>query len=154
MDLKLVKKIIDLIAASDVNEVAIEEGDFKIKVKKLSETSHISYTQPMVAQAPDTVAFTASNNTESSALETPTSNPSNSIDAPIVGTFYQAASPDSDPFVKIGDKVQSGQTLCIIEAMKIMNEIESNCSGTITEILVSDGTPVEYGQPLFSISND
>ena len=154
MDLKLVKKIIDLIAASDVNEVAIEEGDFKIKVKKLSETSHISYTQPMVAQAPDTVAFTASNNTESSALETPTSNPSNSIDAPIVGTFYQAASPDSDPFVKIGDKVQSGQTLCIIEAMKIMNEIESNCSGTITEILVSNGTPVEYGQPLFSISND
>ena len=154
MDLKLVKKIIDLIAASDVNEVAIEEGDFKIKVKKLSETSHISYTQPMVAQAPDTVAFTASNNTESSALETPTSNPSNSIDAPIVGTFYQAASPDSDPFVKIGDKVQSGQTLCIIEAMKIMNEIESNCSGTITEILVSNGTPVEYGQPIFSISKD
>lgn len=154
MDLKLVKKIIDLIAASDVNEVAIEEGDFKIKVKKLSETSHISYTQPMVAQAPDTVAFTASNNTESSALETPTSNPSNSIDAPIVGTFYQAASPDSDPFVKIGDKVQTGQTLCIIEAMKIMNEIESNCSGTITEILVSNGTPVEYGQPLFSISKD
>ena len=154
MDLKLVKKIIDLIAASDVNEVAIEEGDFKIKVKKLSETSHISYTQPMVAQAPDTVAFTASNNTESSALETPTSNPSNSIDAPIVGTFYQAASPDSDPFVKIGDKVQTGQTLCIIEAMKIMNEIESDCSGTITEILVSNGTPVEYGQPLFSISKD
>ena len=154
MDLKLVKKIIDLIAASDVNEVAIEEGDFKIKVKKLSETSHISYTQPMVAQAPDTVAFTASNNTDSSALEPPTSNPSNSIDAPIVGTFYQAASPDSDPFVKIGDKVQSGQTLCIIEAMKIMNEIESNCSGTITEILVSNGTPVEYGQPLFSISKD
>lgn len=154
MDLKLVKKIIDLIAASDVNEVAIEEGDFKIKVKKLSETSHISYTQPIVAQAPDTAAFAASNNTESSALETPTSNPSNSIDAPIVGTFYQAASPDSDPFVKIGDKVQSGQTLCIIEAMKIMNEIESNCSGTITEILVSNGTPVEYGQPLFSISKD
>ena len=154
MDLKLVKKIIDLIAASDVNEVAIEEGDFKIKVKKLSETSHISYTQPMVAQAPDTSASTALKNTEFSALETSSSNPSNSIDAPIVGTFYQAASPDSDPFVKIGDKVQTGQTLCIIEAMKIMNEIESDCSGTITEILVSNGTPVEYGQPLFSISKD
>ena len=154
MDLKLVKKIIDLIAASDVNEVAIEEGDFKIKVKKLSETSHISHIQPMVAQAPHTAASKVSKNTESSALETPTINPSNSIDAPIVGTFYQAASPDSDPFVKIGDKVQAGQTLCIIEAMKIMNEIESNCSGTITEILVSNGTPVEYGQPLFSISKD
>ena len=154
MDLKLVKKIIDLIAASDVNEVAIEEGDFKIKVKKLSENSHISHIQPMVAQAPHTAASTVSKNTESSALETPTINPSNSIDAPIVGTFYQAASPDSDPFVKIGDTVQAGQTLCIIEAMKIMNEIESNCSGTITEILVSNGTPVEYGQPLFSISKD
>ena len=136
MDLKLVKKIIDLIAASDVNEVAIEEGDFKIKVKKQSETSQISYTQPMIAQAPQSTA------------------PSNTIEAPIVGTFYQAPSPDSDPFVKVGDKVQSGQTLCIIEAMKIMNEIESDCSGTITEILVSDGTPVEFGQPLFSISKD
>ena len=147
MDLKLVKKIIDLIAASDVNEVAIEEGDFKIKVKKQSETSQISYTQPMIAQA-------VTQNTESSITAGPTTTPSNTIEAPIVGTFYQAPSPDSDPFVKVGDKVQSGQTLCIIEAMKIMNEIESDCSGTITEILVSDGTPVEFGQPLFSISKD
>tara|TARA_Y100000385_G_C13034580_1_gene612407 strand:+ start:1054 stop:1497 length:444 start_codon:yes stop_codon:yes gene_type:complete len=147
MDLKLVKKIIDLIAASDVNEVAIEEGDFKIKVKKLSETSQVNYTQPMNAQA-------LTQNTESSNTAGPTTTPSNTIEAPIVGTFYQAPSPDSDPFVKVGDKVQSGETLCIIEAMKIMNEIESDCSGTITEILVSDGTPVEFGQPLFSISKD
>ncbi len=154
MDLKLIKKIIDLIAASEVNEVAIEEGDFKIKVKKLSESSQISFTQPVVAQAPQTAAPQASKNTESPAPASPTNNPSNSVDAPIVGTFYQAASPDSDPFVKVGDKVQAGQTLCIIEAMKIMNEIESNCSGIITEILVTDGTPVEYGQPLYSISKD
>lgn len=154
MDLKLVKKIIDLIAASDVNEVAIEEADFKIKVKKLSESSHISYTQPVAAQVPHTAALTASEDMESSAPVSTTSNSSNSIVAPIVGTFYQAASPDSNPFVKVGDKVQTGQTLCIIEAMKIMNEIESNCSGIITEILVPDGTPVEYGQPLFSISKD
>ena len=147
MDLKLVKKIIDLIAASDVNEVAIEEGDFKIKVKKLSETSQVNYTQPMNAQA-------LTQNTESSNTAGPTTTPSNTIEAPIVGTFYQAPSPDMDPFVKVGDKVQSGETLCIIEAMKIMNEIESDCSGTITEILVSDGTPVEFGQPLFSISKD
>lgn len=154
MDLKLVKKIIDLIAASDVNEVAIEEGDFKIKVKKQSETSQISYTQPMIDQAPQSTAQAITQNTESSFTAGPTTTPSNTIEAPIVGTFYQAPSPDSDPFVKVGDKVQSGQTLCIIEAMKIMNEIESDCSGTITEILVSDGTPVEFGQPLFSISKD
>ena len=154
MDLKLVKKIIDLIAASDVNEVAIEEGDFKIKVKKLSESSQISYTQPVMAPAPQATAPTVPQHVDSSTPSSSTSNPSNSIDAPIVGTFYQAPSPDSDPFVKVGDKVQAGQTLCIIEAMKIMNEIESDCSGTITEILVSDGTPVEFGQALFSISKD
>ena len=154
MDLKLVKKIIDLIAASDVNEVAIEEGDFKIKVKKLSESSQISYTQPVMAHAPLATAPTVPQHIDSSTPSSSTGNPSNSIDAPIVGTFYQAPSPDSDPFVKVGDKVQAGQTLCIIEAMKIMNEIESDCSGTITEILVSDGTPVEFGQALFSISKD
>lgn len=154
MDLKLVKKIIDLIAASDVNEVAIEEGDFKIKVKKLSESSQISYTQPVMAHAPQAAASTVPQHVDSSTPSSSTGNPSNSIDAPIVGTFYQAPSPDSDPFVKVGDKVQAGQTLCIIEAMKIMNEIESDCSGTITEILVSDGTPVEFGQALFSISKD
>ena len=154
MDLKLVKKIIDLIAASDVNEVAIEEGDFKIKVKKLSESAQISYTQPVVAQTPQATTPTIAQHIDSSAPSSSTGNSSNSIDAPIVGTFYQAPSPDSDPFVKVGDKVHAGQTLCIIEAMKIMNEIESDCAGTITEILVSDGTPVEFGQALFSISKD
>lgn len=154
MDLKLVKKIIDLIAASDVNEVAIEEGDFKIKVKKLSESAQISYTQPVIAQAPKAATPAIAQQVDTSAPASTTSTPSNSIDAPIVGTFYQAPSPDSDPFVKVGDKVQAGQTLCIIEAMKIMNEIESDCSGIITEILVTDGTPVEFGQALFSISKD
>ena len=108
----------------------------------------------MIAQAPQSTAQAVTQNTESSITAGPTTTPSNTIEAPIVGTFYQAPSPDSDPFVKVGYKVQSGQTLCIIEAMKIMNEIESDCSGTITEILVSDGTPVEFGQPLFSISKD
>jgi len=106
----------------------------------------------MIAQptAPAVTHKTESSNT----ADLTTTAAANTIEAPIVGTFYQAPSPDSDPFVKVGDKVQSGQTLCIIEAMKIMNEIESDCSGTITEILVSDGTPVEFGQPLFSISKD
>ena len=108
----------------------------------------------MVTQAPQSPNLTVTQNTGSSNTAGPTTTPANTIEAPIVGTFYQAPSPDSDPFVKVGDKVQSGQTLCIIEAMKIMNEIESDCSGTITEILVTDGTPVEFGQPLFSISKD
>ena len=151
MDLKLVKKIIDLIAASDVNEVAIEEGDFKIKVKKLSESAQISYTQPVIAQAPKAATPAIAQQVDTSAPASTTSTPSNSIDAPIVGTFYQAPSPDSDPFVKVGDKVQAGQTLCIIEAMKLMNEIEAEVDGVITAILVENAQPVQFGQSLFKI---
>lgn len=155
MDLKLVKKIIDLIAESDVNEVSIEEGDFKIKVKKQSDHAQISYSQPMApAPVASTPSAPAPSQGEEAAEVVSQASSGQKIDAPIVGTFYEAPSPDSDPFVKVGDKVTKGQTLCIIEAMKIMNEIESDCSGTITEIHVQNGTPVEFGQPLFTISND
>ena len=134
-----------------MNEVAIEEGDFKIKVKKLSETSQVSYTPPVVTQAPQSPNLTVTQNTGSSNTAGPTTTPANTIEAPIVGTFYQAPSPDSDPFVKVGDKVQSGQTLCIIEAMKIMNEIESDISGEVVEVCANNEGLVEYGQTLFKI---
>lgn len=155
MDLKLVKKIIDLIAESEVNEVSIEEGDFKIKVKKQSDQAQVSYSQPMVA-APSVAPTASTPSKAASTVEESTNQVSNGqkVEAPIVGTFYEAPSPDSDPFVKVGDKVSKGQTLCIIEAMKIMNEIESDCAGTITQIHVQNGTPVEFGQPLFTISNE
>ena len=154
MDLKQIKAIIDLISESDVNEVSIEEGDFKIKVKKAGDVQTVTYSQP-VAAAPQAPAAPATPSAPAAAESAPAPSAAPSGDAlksPIVGTFYKSPSPDSDPFVKVGDKVEKGQTLCIIEAMKIMNEVEAEFGGTIEEILVSDGTPVEFDQPLFIIN--
>ncbi len=156
MDLKQIKKILDLIAESEVDEVSIEEGDFKIKVKKTGTVEQVTYTQPMApaapAAAPQPMAQ-ASSPQESSEPAKPAAT-GDTVKSPIVGTFYEASSPDSDPFVKVGAKVSKGDTLCIIEAMKIMNEIEAEFSGTVQEILVSNATPVEFDQPLFTIKKD
>lgn len=154
MDLKQIKKIIDLISDADVNEVSIEEGDFKIKVKKAGDVQTVTYSQPVAPQvpaAPTAPAPAAAPSETEAAAPAASSASGNTQKSPIVGTFYKSPSPDSDPFIKVGDKVEKGQTLCIIEAMKIMNEVESEYSGTIQEILVSDGTPVEFDQPLFII---
>ena len=160
MDLKLIKNILTMISDSDVNEVSIEEGDFKIKVKKTAAVEQITYTQPLAAApapipaAPVAAAPTPTPATSATPSEAAMAAKGDTMKSPIVGTFYQAASPESDPFCKVGDVVKKGQTLCIIEAMKIMNEIEADYAGTIREILVSDGTPVEYDQPLFIIEKN
>ena len=160
MDLKLIKNILTMISDSDVNEVSIEEGDFKIKVKKTAAVEQITYTQPLAAapapipDAPVAAAPTPTPATSAAPSEAAMAAKGDTMKSPIVGTFYQAASPESDPFCKVGDVVKKGQTLCIIEAMKIMNEIEADYAGTIREILVSDGTPVEYDQPLFIIEKN
>lgn len=156
MDLKQIKQILDLIAKSEVDEVSIEEGDFKIKVKKTGTVEQITYSQPMMQQAPVAAPQAPSAPAQPSTSEEPAKAvPSGeTVKSPIVGTYYTAASPDSDPFINIGDKVSQGQTLCIIEAMKIMNEIEAEFGGTIKEMLVPDGTPVEFDQPLFIIQKD
>lgn len=155
MDLKLIKKILDLIAESDVNEVSLEEGDFKIKVKKQGEVQQVSYTQaappPQQPAAPMQQAQSVASPQEEPKEDQPDGDV---LKSPIVGTFYEAPDPDSDPFVKVGDKVSKGQTLCIIEAMKIMNEIEAEYSGTIQKVLVNDAQPVEFDQPLFIIKKD
>lgn len=161
MDLKLVKNILTLISESDVDEVSIEEGDFKIKVKKKSESNlqTVQYQMPAYQQ-PAPAAQPASPATAKSDSETKTDVGSEEnadgevVKSPIVGTFYEAASPDADPFVKVGDHVKKGQTLCIVEAMKIMNEIEAEFSGTIQKIVAQNGTPVEFDQPLFIIKKD
>ncbi|MAO64771.1 MAG: acetyl-CoA carboxylase, biotin carboxyl carrier protein [Balneola sp.] len=159
MDLKLIKNILDMIAESDVNEVSLEEGDFKIKVKKQGEVQQVAYTQPAAApQAPAQPSVPA----QPQQGGQPQADQSGSDDqpegdvlkSPIVGTFYEAPSPDSDPFVKVGDKISKGDTICIVEAMKIMNEIEAEFGGTVQKILVDDGTPVEFDQPLFIIKKD
>lgn len=151
MDLKQIKSLLTLISESGVNEVYIEEGDFKIKVKKLSDTvQHV--VQPQYQQAAPTLDIPVSN--VAPAVETPAPTPKATgtvIKSPIVGTFYASPSPDAKPFISVGDSVSKGDPLCIIEAMKIMNEIESEHSGKVTKILVKNGQPVEYDQPLFEI---
>lgn len=160
MDLKLVKNLLDLISKTELNEVSIEEGDFKLKVKKQSDSPAPQHTAPIQYQMPAQQApapqaqpaapsqSAAPAKSEESADNQPDGE---TVKSPIVGTFYEAPSPDSDPFVKVGDTVQKGDTLCIVEAMKIMNEIEAEFSGTVQKILVQDAQPVEYDQPLFII---
>lgn len=155
MDLKLVKKLLDLISESEVDEVSIEEGEFKLKVKKKADPppAGFQYQLPSQPQAPQPQQ--TGTPAEPQAEKTADSEPDGDVvKSPIVGTFYESPSPDSDPFVSVGDHVSEGQTLCIIEAMKIMNEIEAEFSGTIQKILVSNASPVEFDQPLFVIKKD
>lgn len=158
MDLKLVKNILTLISESDVDEVSIEEGEFKIKVKKRSESNvqTVQYQVPAQHQ-PVSAPQPAVQSSEQAVSESkPAAKPTDGevVKSPIVGTFYEASSPDADPFVKVGDRVKKGQTLCIVEAMKIMNEIEAEFTGTIQKILAENGSPVEFDQPLFIIKKD
>ena len=163
MDLKVIKNLLNLISESDVNEVSIEEGDFKIKVKKNPDViNKETGTMPMYMpgpgvemQMPQQQAAPQQQPPQQqpdspAEKEAPASN-AQTIKSPIVGTFYEAPSPDSDPYVKVGDTVSKGDTLCIVEAMKIMNEIEAEVSGKIVRKLVDNGQPVEYDQPLFEI---
>lgn len=155
-----------MIAESEVNQVTIEEGDFKIKVKKTPDVTQSSAPAPVqyqmpaqpqapqqpAAQAPSPQQQHASGGAAESEAEASQDEPDGQVvKSPIVGTFYRAPNPDSDPFVKVGDQVEKGQTLCIVEAMKIMNEIESEFSGEIKKILVENAEAVEFEQPLFVI---
>jgi acetyl-CoA carboxylase biotin carboxyl carrier protein len=163
MDLKEIENLLDLIAQSEVNEVSIEEGDFKIKVKKkpdieqtaTSQQVPVQYQMP-AAQQQSPQPPPASPQGQQQATDSEQSQDTDEVSgevltSPIVGTFYRSPSPDDDPFVSVGDQVEKGETLCIVEAMKIMNEIESEYSGEVKKILVEDAEPVEYDQPLFII---
>jgi len=158
MDLKLIKNILTLISDSDVDEVAIEEGDFKIKVKKTGTVEQVTYSQPMphpqqaAAVAAPSQPPAPSTGDSDQATSGESSAKGETVKSPIVGTYYGAPSPDSDPFIAVGSKISKGDTLCIVEAMKIMNEIEAEFSGTIEDILIEDGQAVEFDQPLFIIS--
>ena len=154
MDLRKLKTLIDLVEASDISELELTEGEEKVKISRQNNTvtslppaNYVQQSiQPTVNQQPQVQSEVPSK------VETAPIDNKNSITSPMVGTFYRAASPDSAPFIDIGSTVKKGETLCIIEAMKILNEIESDKEGTITKILIENGQPVEYGQPLFEIS--
>jgi acetyl-CoA carboxylase biotin carboxyl carrier protein len=152
MDLRKLKKLIDLVQESGIAELEITEGEEKVKIVKGGEAT---VTPIAPAAAPVTAAATAGAAAPAAAaagaaLEEPA--PSGHVlKAPMVGTFYRSASPESKPFVEVGQNVKAGETVCIIEAMKLMNEIEADATGMIKAILVENGQPVEYGQPLFII---
>ena len=154
MDFKEIKRLVALVEGAQISHLSIEEDGVKIEVKKESpSTAHttvVAQPQPVVQAPSEPVALP----TDTAAPEPGSSDNLNGlipIKAPTVGTFYSAANPESPPFVKVGDSVSTGQTVCIVEAMKLFNEIESDISGTIEKVLVETGAPVEYGQSLFLV---
>ncbi len=151
MDFKEIKELIRVFDKSELNKLKVKEGDFEIALGKggNDKTQIISSTAPTV-QVPQVQSVQAPVET-TCVIENDEKICSDTINAPMIGTFYAAPSPESPEFVKVGDKVKKGQTLCILEAMKIMNEVEAECDCKILEILVKDASPVEYDMPLFVI---
>jgi len=156
MDIKEVQNLIKFVAKSGVSEVKIENKDFKLTIKNKPEYVSAPVAAPVaVAAAPvaTPVAVTQEVQTPAKTSETEKEDDSKyvTIKAPIIGTFYRKPSPDKPPYVEVGDTVNVGDVVCIIEAMKLFNEIESEISGKIVKILVDDATPVEFDQPLFLV---
>ncbi len=144
MDLRKLKTLIDLVSESGIAELEITEGEGKVRIVKFSQTVQpVAYAQQAPAAAPAAPV--------AAAPAEPAAPVGHTVKAPMVGTFYRAPNPGASPFVEIGQAVKEGEPLCIIEAMKLLNEIEADKSGVIKEILVENGEPVEYGQPLFVI---
>lgn len=163
MNQKELKELIDFLIEKDISEFELERGDVKVRIKRGGDSSGpiIAHTVPMpmapmpVAAGPAAPVAHGSAHVPSAATPaTPSSAPEeelHEVKSPIVGTFYESPAPGAAPFVKPGDQVAAGQVLCIIEAMKLMNEIESDASGEVVRVLVNNGQPVEYGQALFAI---
>jgi len=150
MDLRKLKKLIDLVEESGIGELEITEGEEKVRIVKGGMVS-VS-PGPAPAAAPATAAprpGTAAAAVPASAPEAAPAVEGHVVKAPMVGTFYRSPSPDAKPFVEVGQAVKEGEVICIIEAMKLMNEIDADAAGVVKAILVENGQPVEYGQPLF-----
>lgn len=148
MDLRKLKKLIDLVEESGITELEVTEGEERVRIAK-QPLAAAQQTYVMPQAAPLAAAAVAA---PTAAVEQKSELPDGQVvKSPMVGTFYRSASPDSGPFVEVGSTVKAGETLCIVEAMKLLNEIESDCAGTVKAILVENGQPVEYGEPLFII---
>jgi acetyl-CoA carboxylase biotin carboxyl carrier protein len=150
MDLRKLKTLIDLVAESGISELEITEGEGKVRIVKAPPVQAAA-PMPMQMAAPVAVAAPAAPGPTAAAPAAPAAPSGHVVKSPMVGTFYRAGQPGADPFVSVGSQVKEGDTLCIIEAMKLMNEIEADATGTIREVLVENGSPVEFGQPLFVI---
>lgn len=151
MDIKKIKAIVDMVRESGIAELEISEGEDKLRISCVSSSVApiVQVAAPVMSQTPLAPVAPA----VSATTEAPVAAPlGETIDSPMVGTFYRASSPTAAAFAEVGQEVKVGQVLCIIEAMKLMNQIEADKAGVIKEILVKDGSPVEYGQPLFVIA--
>jgi acetyl-CoA carboxylase biotin carboxyl carrier protein len=151
MDLSLIKKLVKIVDTSEITDLEVEENGLRVKVAKKTRDVQ-TVTQPqIISQASPVVEQPAAKSGEEQPSKLETQQNLHEIRSPIVGTFYRAPAPDADSYVNVGDDVEPGTVLCIVEAMKLMNEIESDVSGKIVKILVESGKPVEYNQPLFLI---
>ena len=150
MDIRKVKKLIEMLEQSSIAEIEIREGEELVRVSRASEVA----SPEVHASVPVAVPSASAPGTEERAAEAPAAPPPDGhlIHAPMVGTFYSAPDPDSAPFVQVGQAVSKGEVLCIIEAMKLMNQIECDRDGVVSSVLVETGQPVEYGEPLFVIN--
>ncbi len=158
MDLRKLKTLIDLVSESNIHELEITEAEGKVRIVKASTAGPV-FTHPASSAAtasapahinePSAAAHAA--NAAPEAPVAPEAPPGRTVKSPMVGTFYRSSSPSAKPFAEVGDEIKEGEPICIIEAMKIMNEIEADCSGKVTRILCENGQAVEFGQPLFIV---
>ena len=154
MDIRKVKKLIELLEESNIDEIEIKEGEESVRISRNSGQTIIAPSAPVYASAPAAAAPAAPAVESAPAADTPAAAPATSghvVTSPMVGTFYRAPSPTSPAFAEVGQTVKVGDVICIVEAMKMMNQIEADRAGTIEAILVENGEPVEFDQPLFSI---
>jgi len=154
MDLDLIKKLVKIVDGSGVTDLEIEENGIKVKIAKKIRSAQVVTSAPVTVSSAQPVIQTAAGAEETAKQKEEvgaTFTNLHEIRSPIVGTFYRAPAPDADSYVQVGSIVSPGSVLCIVEAMKLMNEIESDVSGKIVKILVENGKPVEYNQPLFLI---
>jgi acetyl-CoA carboxylase biotin carboxyl carrier protein len=155
MDIRKVKKLIELLEESGISELEISEGEESVRISRhprsgmqmTAQPAQVMYAPPAAAATPPPAAAAGA----ASAAERPPRNDEHTVTSPMVGTYYASASPGAKPFVEIGSEIKVGQILCIIEAMKMMNQIESDKEGRVTAMLAKNGEPVEFGQPLFII---
>ena len=151
MDLRKLKTLIDLVAESGVSELEVTEGEDKVRIVKHPNPAPLTPVQQMYAPAPPVAPAAIPAAPAVAETSAPTIPEGHAVKSPMVGTFYRSPTPGAEPFVKIGDSVKEGQPICIIEAMKLLNEIEADKSGVIKEILCENGQGVEFGQALFII---
>jgi acetyl-CoA carboxylase biotin carboxyl carrier protein len=155
MDIRKVKKLIELLEESGISEIEISEGEESVRISRYPQPGTVTYVAPPgiapAAAAPPTASTPAQSPSEPEAAPPAAPPRGHQVTAPMVGTFYTGPAPGAKPFVEIGSEVKPGDTLCVIEAMKMMNQIESEFAGRVVSILVENGSPVEFGQPLFVI---